>query len=106
MCLIDKEYTSPYGKTFRSFAKAREHWEQERQRNRQPRSKSALEGSRAVQPEEEAVPPDSLPSLLQWLRTTAAMLAVGGNAAVERGHSTSASRARALCLDVRVNRRS
>jgi hypothetical protein len=105
-CAADKEYKSPFGKAFKSYAKAKAHWEQDgAAMQKQRRSRGTLGRPVVTEPVEEVIRPGSVEGLLKWLRGRAAMLAVTNSAAEERGFVNGAMRARETCLDVRITRR-
>ncbi|BDA44203.1 hypothetical protein COCOBI_05-3870 [Coccomyxa sp. Obi] len=100
-----KAYESPYGRIYQSYAKAKLSWEQEKQSSRKT---SGLERGKGTSKRTEADAakewpmPESLGSLLSWLRDAAAR----GLTSVpqDTGFREAVLRARGTTLDVRSTR--
>lgn len=106
----DKVYESPFGRTFQTYAKAKQHWELEKQFVRKssgPDRGRGMVRQRSTAQQSGASKgwpvPKSLGSLIAWLRTTAK----GDPPALsqEMGFKEAVLRTRARLLDVRSTRR-
>jgi hypothetical protein len=110
MSAADKAYGSPYGRTFQTYAKAKQYWEEDRQSLRKAAglNKGTTKRSSTQHTEAEAAKdwplPENLDSLISWLRE--ASQGAPTAASQEYGSFIQAVvRARAALLDVRSTRR-
>ena len=109
MYAADKAYGSPYGRTFQTYAKAKQYWEEDKQSsrkaaglNRGTTKRSATQHTEANAAKDWPLP-KSLESLISWLRDASK----GAPTAVSQGYGfqDAVLRARATILDVRSTRR-